>query len=254
LQSGIEVEALLCFQHWLENKVDKPRLALLIDADNIPFRLLSDILRHVESLGNSIVRAIFGDFSENRNSEWIVGVREFALEPVLQISGGKGKNSTDIAMTIRAMDLFYSGQVDGFCIASSDRDFLPLAMRLRQHGKQVYGFGESKTDAAFRKNCTKFFVLDGERKAVVEPPKPGIKLHPQIATLIRTLSAKNPAGAVPLSFLATAITNEVPKLAPTICGKGKFLKNLRKTGEVNVIGEGSTLSIQLRRAAPANHE
>ncbi len=229
--------------------MDKPRLALLIDADNIPFRLLSDILRHVEGLGNPIVRAIFGDFSENRNSEWIVGVREFALEPVLQISGGKGKNSTDIAMTIRAMDLLYSGQVDGFCIASSDRDFLPLAMRLRQHGKQVYGFGESKTDAAFRKNCTEFFVLDGERKAPIEPPKPEIKLHPQIATLIRDHSAKSAKNSVPLSQLG----KEVRKVAPNLCGKRGLLKYLRKTGEVDVIGEVSSPSIQLRRATPANH-
>lgn len=229
--------------------MDKPRLALLIDADNIPFRLLSDILRNVEGLGNPIVRAIFGDFSENRNSEWIVGVREFALEPVFQVSGGKGKNSTDIAMTIRAMDLFYSGQVDGFCIASSDRDFLPLAMRLRQHGKQVYGFGESKTDAAFRKNCTKFFVLGGERKAPVEPEKLEISLDPKIATLIRNLSAKSDKNSVPLSQLGT----EVRKVAPNLCGKGKLREYLGKTGEVDVTGKGTSWSVKLRPRALANH-
>lgn len=229
--------------------MDKPRLALLIDADNIPFRLLSDILRHVETLGNPFVKAIFGDFSENRNSEWIVGVREFALEPIFQVSGGKGKNSTDIAMTIRAMDLLHAGHIDGFCLASSDRDFLPLALRLRQAGKDVYGFGENKTDVAFRNNCTKFFVLGGERKAPVEPEKPEINLDPKIATLIRNLSAKSDKNSVPLSQLGA----EVRKVAPNLCGKGKLREYLGKTGEIDVIGQGASLSIKLRSIAPAHH-
>jgi hypothetical protein len=237
--------------------LDMPHLALMIDAENMPARVFPGLLRQVETLGEPIVRCMFGDFSNNRHAEWIATGLRFGLEPVFQLSGGKGKNSVDIALTIRVMDLLHEGRVEGFCLASSDRDFVPLAMRLRQWGMKVYGFGEAKTNDALRNVCTRFFLLES---AIAQPPKPPtlpkpapeakVRLHPEITELIRELADTSPNRSVLPSTLSKEIRTRKPALTATWCGTGKFLKNLRKTGQIEEIGSGGTLRIRLRKSCP----
>lgn len=229
-------------------------LALLIDGENIPAKLLPELLRHIAGLGEPSVKCVFGDFTGNRLSDWVNTARDHGLELVFLISGGKGKNTTDIALTIRAMELLNANQVDGFCLVSSDRDFLPLTTKLRQHGRKVYGFGEAKTDSALCSNFTRFFLLGaGSSKAGLRPPvKKGTadttskKTDPRIANVLRNSNSADPDGFIHLSVLAATMRREAPDLASQICSKGKFLKNLKQTGQIEHIGQGGSVRVRLR--------
>lgn len=235
-----------------------PDLALLIDGENVSAKFLPKILNHVSELGDPVVKCVFGDFSDNRLAEWAGLARDNGLDLIFQISGGKGKNTTDIALTIRAMELLHCGRMDGFCLASSDRDFVPLVTKLRQNGKKIYGFGEAKSDQALRTGFTRFFTLAAAAPKVANKPakktptpKPEKKLHPRIAELITKLAKEDPDRWVHLSPLAEHIRREIPKIADEICGNGKFLKNLTKTGQIEQIGNGCAKRIRLLRSKSA---
>ncbi|MGB3644144.1 MAG: NYN domain-containing protein [Mesorhizobium sp.] len=234
-------------------------LALLIDGENVPANFLPELNRHVASLGDPIVRCVFGDFSDNRLPGWIKAARDHCLELVFQLSEGKHKNSADIALTIRAMDLLYSERIEGFCLVSSDRDFAPLTARLRQHGKKVYGFGEAKTNDGFRANFNEFFLLEAPpAKPAIAPPtvssaptntKDPTTPTSQIVDFIRKLDGTDAAGFVQLTVLASAMRRDAPDLAARISGKGKFLKNLQQTGKIEQSGTGGAIRVRLRRPA-----
>lgn len=155
-------------------------IALLIDADNASPRTLDDALTILGDLGTVNVRRIYGNWSKPALKGWSALVHRHALEPQQQFDLTKGKNATDMKMTIDAMDLLYGGNVDGFGIMSSDSDFMPLAIRIRQNGTPVYGFGSARTPEAFREACTRFIDLemmgaedDTEVKGEV-PAKPAV--------------------------------------------------------------------------------
>ncbi|MGB3417393.1 MAG: NYN domain-containing protein [Mesorhizobium sp.] len=234
-------------------------LALLIDGENVPANFLPELNRHVASLGDPIVRCVFGDFSDNRLPGWIKAARDHCLELVFQLSEGKHKNSADIALTIRAMDLLYSERIEGFCLVSSDRDFAPLTARLRQHGKKVYGFGEAKTNDGFRANFNEFFLLEAPpAKPAIAPPtvssaptntKDPTTPTSQIVDFIRKLDGTDAAGFVQLTVLASAMRRDAPDLAARISGKGKFLKNLQQTGKIEQSSTGGAIRVRLRRPA-----
>ncbi|MGE4306084.1 MAG: NYN domain-containing protein [Novosphingobium sp.] len=135
-------------------------IALLIDADNASPSTLDAALTILGDLGTVNVRRIYGNWSKPALKGWAGLVHRHALEPQQQFDLTKGKNATDMKMTIDAMDLLYDGHVDGFGIMSSDSDFMPLAIRIRQNGTPVYGFGSSRTPEAFREACTRFIDLD----------------------------------------------------------------------------------------------
>jgi Uncharacterized conserved protein len=135
-------------------------IALLIDADNASPATLDTALTILGDLGTVNVRRIYGNWSKPALKGWSQLVHRHALEPQQQFDLTKGKNATDMKMTIDAMDLLYGGHVDGFGIMSSDSDFMPLAIRIRQNGTPVYGFGSSRTPEAFREACTRFIDLD----------------------------------------------------------------------------------------------
>ena len=122
-----------------------PRLAVLIDADNASARIAPGLFEEIAKIGEASVRRIYGDFSSPRSKPWADTLARYAIVPQQQFAYTTGKNSTDSALIIDAMDLLYSGNLDGFCLVSSDSDFTKLASRLRESGKTVYGFGESKT-------------------------------------------------------------------------------------------------------------
>lgn len=136
------------------------KLAILIDADNISPKYVKVILDEAASFGVAAAKRIYGDWSDPRLKSWKDALLNNSIIPMQQYSYTTGKNATDSAMIIDAMDLLYSGNLDGFCIVSSDSDFTRLAARLREAGKLVIGMGESKTLGPFVKACDQFKYLD----------------------------------------------------------------------------------------------
>lgn len=139
-----------------------PRLAVLIDADNtfnvIP--LIDELFEEISKFGNASVRRIYGDWTQNQLSRWKEILPKHAIQPIQQYANTKGKNATDSALIIDAMDLLYTAPLDGVCIVSSDSDFTRLAIRFRESGKLVYGFGEQKTPESLRAACNQFIYLE----------------------------------------------------------------------------------------------
>ena len=161
------------------------RLAVLIDADNAPRSALGDVMAEVAVYGTPTIKRIYGDWTTPNLASWKPLLLENAITPVQQHGYTTGKNSTDSAMIIDAMDILYTGQVDGFVLVSSDSDFTRLAIRLREAGKKVYGMGEKKTPNPFIVACDKFVYIEVIRSAAQqeraeeaareepkEPPKP----------------------------------------------------------------------------------
>lgn len=136
------------------------RFAVLIDADNIPYRLVGGILEEIAKYGTPTFKRIYADWTKPHVSGWKTVLLDYAISPVQQYSYTTGKNSSDSALIIDAMDILYTGRVDGFCIVSSDSDFTRLATRLREAGMKVFGMGEQKTPGAFRAACDKFIYIE----------------------------------------------------------------------------------------------
>lgn len=135
-------------------------LAVLIDADNIPYSNIKGMLDEIAKFGIPTIKRIYGDWTKRTVSGWKPALLEHAITPIQQYSYTKGKNSTDSAMIIDAMDILHSNKVDGFCIVSSDSDFTRLATRLRESGMLVIGIGEKKTPGPFIASCDKFIYLE----------------------------------------------------------------------------------------------
>ena len=134
-------------------------IALLIDADNTTPEGIDPVLTVMAELGQVNIRRAYGNFAKDNLARWDKITNKFGIRPQQQFDVSKGKNATDMAMTIDAIDLLYQGKVDGFGIMTSDSDFTPLVTRLRQDGIVVYGFGESKTPQAFKSVCTRFIDI-----------------------------------------------------------------------------------------------
>jgi uncharacterized protein (TIGR00288 family) len=136
------------------------KIALLIDADNSPASKIDVILAELAKYGVANVRRAYGNWKNPSLKGWEDVLHEYAIRPVQQFAYTKGKNATDVAMVIDAMDLLYTQRLDAFCIVSSDSDFTPLVMRILTNGLKVYGFGEKKTPAPFVNACSKFLYLE----------------------------------------------------------------------------------------------
>ena len=135
-------------------------IALLIDADNASARGIDPVLTVLAELGQVNIRRAYGNWAKQALHKWSDITHRYGLQPIQQFDLTKGKNATDMAMTIDAIDLLYGGKVDGFGIMSSDSDFTPLVTRLRQDGLLVYGFGSAKAPEAFKTACTRFIDVD----------------------------------------------------------------------------------------------
>lgn len=146
-------------------------IALLIDADNASWHALDPVLTVLAELGTVNIRRVYGNWSKPGLKGWKDMTVKHGIEPQQQFDLTKGKNATDMKMTIDAMDLLFRGRVEGFGIMSSDCDFMPLAMRIRQDGLPVYGFGEDKTPEGFKQACTRFIDVDALMRSddLIEP-------------------------------------------------------------------------------------
>jgi len=172
--------------------VPNRRIALLIDADNVSHGKIAAMLAELSKYGVANIRRAYGDWASSGLKGWTARLHEHAIRPVQQFSYSKGKNATDMALVIDAMELLYTQKLDAFCIASSDADFTPLVMQLRANGHEVYGFGERKTPEPFVNACSTFLYLDslgGEA-----PPAPVAAAPPAASTQRAARSAARPAG------------------------------------------------------------
>lgn len=170
------------------------RFAVLIDADNVSAKYTPFILNEIANDGIATYKRIYGDWTCSTHATWKTVLLEHSITPIQQYAYTTGKNATDSAMIIDAMDILYSGSVDGFCIVSSDSDFTRLAARLRESGMTVVGMGEKKTPQPFVKACDKFRyleVLASEEHEAVEAPEPADTTVPKASqqemTDIRTI-------------------------------------------------------------------
>ena len=144
----------------MANEPRTPRLAVLIDADNTTARIAPGLFEEIAKIGEASVRRIYGDFSGTRLKSWAEVLSTHAIMPYQNFAYTTGKNASDIALVIDAMDLLHSGRFDGFCLVSSDSDFTRLASRIREQGIDVYGFGEQKTPESFRQACHRFVYTE----------------------------------------------------------------------------------------------
>lgn len=157
---------------------EEKRYALLIDADNVSSKYIEIVTKEAKLFGNVTVRRIYGDWTSNLKNSWKECLLDNALSPIQQYSYTTGKNSSDAALIIDAMDILYQDNVDGFILVSSDSDFTRLATRLRESGKHVVGMGESKTPTPFVRACEQFKTLDVLYKNEVEKKKkPAPRVH-----------------------------------------------------------------------------
>lgn len=140
--------------------IEEKRFAMLIDSDNVSAKYIKDINEELAQYGNITYKRIYGDWTSQDKNSWRKVLLEYSITPIQQYSYTTGKNSTDSAMIIDAMDILYSGNVEGFCIVSSDSDFTRLSIRLRESGMQVVGMGEKKTPKPFIDSCNEFKYLE----------------------------------------------------------------------------------------------
>lgn len=166
---------------------DEKRIALLIDADNAPAGKIDAILAELARHGVANVRRAYGNWKNHRLKGWEDALHAYAIRPVQQFAYSAGKNASDMAMVIDAMDLLYARNLDGFAIVSSDADFTPLVMRLRGENMRVYGFGEEKTPEPFVKACSTFLYL--EKLGVPESAGQAPALKPKTAAELRNDAA-----------------------------------------------------------------
>ncbi|MDX9886934.1 NYN domain-containing protein [Thauera sp.] len=174
------------------------RLAVLIDADNAQASVIEGLLEEVARFGEATVRRIYGDFTSPNSASWKKVLNRYSIKPVQQFAYTTGKNATDSTMIIDAMDRLYTRRFDGYCLVTSDSDFTGLAVRLREEGLLVYGFGEQKTPEAFRNACHKFIFTEVLRKPVA------------VADVSASATGSSPAAEAAEAAPASATTMERP--------------------------------------------
>lgn len=174
-------------------------LAVLIDGDNIPSAYVKEMMEEIAKYGNPTIKRIYGDWTNPRLGKWKNVLLENAITPIQQYGYTQGKNATDSAMIIDAMDILYGGKVNGFCIVSSDSDFTRLATRLREAGMQVFGIGERKTPNPFIVACDKFIYIEILKSRSEEDTTDTVNAAPVAKTTVDKITPKE------LRFIATTI-------------------------------------------------
>jgi uncharacterized LabA/DUF88 family protein len=218
-----------------------PRLAVLIDADNASAQIASGLFEEIAKIGEASVRRIYGDFSGTRLKGWTDVLAKHAIQAHQNFAYTSGKNASDIALVIDAMDLLHSGRFDGFCLVSSDSDFTKLAARIREQGIDVYGFGEKKTPESFRHACRRFIYTENllpeapqvdqaeEPKAkpprALEPPSAAV---PLLRKAIDQLDDDD--GWVHLSTVRNRLVDMAPDFDPRTYGCAKLSTLVEKSG------------------------
>lgn len=215
---------------------DQARLAVLIDADNSQPSIIAGLMDEIAAHGIASVKRIYGDWTDTKLKGWKNALLEHGLHPMQQFAYTTGKNATDSAMIIDAMDLLYTKNFDGFCIVSSDSDFTRLASRIRESGIKVYGFGEQKTPKAFIGVCDKFIYTENLRRSInhKEQVSPKIKGDDKaLLALVRNAveDTTNEAGWSYLGSIGQNLINKSPEFDPRSYGYKKLLDLIESLGE-----------------------
>ena len=228
-------------------------LALLIDGDNASPKIVAGLLAEVAKYGVASVRRIYGDWTKPNLTGWKSCLLEHSIQPIQQFAYTTGKNATDGAMIIDAMDLLNTGRFDGFCIVSSDSDFARLAARIREQGITVYGFGERKTPRPFVTACDKFIYLDvlrpqddeatfapAAKAAAKASAKKGAK-DPQLLTTLRAAvnAVSDEDGWADLGAVGSHIAKQVPEFDPRNYGFARLSELVEASGlaEMERVGD-----------------
>jgi Fe-S-cluster formation regulator IscX/YfhJ len=211
------------------------RLAVLIDADNTQPSIIAGLMDEIAAYGIASVKRIYGDWTDTKLKGWKAALLEYGLHPMQQFAYTSGKNATDSAMIIDAMDLLYTKNFDGFCIVSSDSDFTRLASRIRESGIKVYGFGEQKTPKAFIGACDKFIYTENLRRSAVQNGG-GSKIkydQKELLALVRNAveDTVNEAGWSYLGSIGQNLINKSPEFDPRSYGYKKLLDLIEGLGE-----------------------
>ncbi|MCX6349437.1 MAG: NYN domain-containing protein [Candidatus Aureabacteria bacterium] len=237
---------------------DQNVLAVLIDADNAQASIIEGLLTEVTKFGVASVRRIYGDWTTPQLGKWKEVLLQHSIQPIQQFRYTVGKNATDNAMIIDAMDLLHSGRFDGFCLVSSDSDFTRLASRIREQGLKVYGFGERKTPQSFVSACEKFVYTEvlraGDeaahpvrRKSVNE-----LKCDTRLAGLLRGAieAASDDAGWAHLAAVGSNIAKQAPDFDPRNYGYKRLRELLAATQLFDLderrLSDGVSRAIYLR--------
>ena len=242
------------------NEIRDLRLAVLIDADNVPYSNVKQMFEEIAKYGTPTFKRIYADWTKPTVSGWKTVLLENAITPIQQYSYSTGKNSSDSAMIIDAMDILYSGKVDGFCIVSSDSDFTRLATRLREAGMKVIGIGEKKTLKPFIVSCDKFIyfeILKANKNSTVEgvavaATEPTSKVDKELIHLINDSISDlaDETGWAFLGMLGTMMLKKKPDFDSRNYGFEKllpFLKSLKKFEiDERETGKGRTKHVYIK--------
>lgn len=227
----------------MKNEQSQLKLAVLVDADNTQASIIEGLLAEIAKYGVASVKRIYGDWTNTNLRSWKDKLLEFAIQPVQQFSYTSGKNSTDSAMIIDAMDLLYTENLDGFCVVSSDSDFTRLAARLREDGKLVLGFGQRKTPKPFVAACDKFIYTEILRededakdtkaeKDSLAKSQGDIKTDRRMKALLQSAveDAADEFGWAYLGAVGTYIANRQPEFDPRNYGFRKLGDLIKASG------------------------
>src|SRR4051812_3292682 len=220
------------------------RFAVLIDADDTSPKIVAGLFEEIAKFGEASSRRIYGDFSSPRSKGWADVLQKYAIDPYQQFAYTTGKNASDIALVIDAMDLLHSGRFDGFCLVSSDSDFTRLASRLREEGADVYGFGARKTPESFRQACRRFIYTEnlvaeaatatnaGDAPAAAATTQPASAAVAILDKAIAQMDSED--GWVSLGAIGRRLANIASDFDPRSYGHRKLSDLIRSTGAFEI--------------------
>ncbi|WP_170440026.1 NYN domain-containing protein [Ruegeria arenilitoris] len=230
------------------------RLAVLIDADNVPAKYVAEIFEEVAILGEANMRRIYGNFSGEMPQGWSVEIlAKHAIIPQLQLPNTTRKNAGDIALVIDAMDILHSGRFNGFVLVSSDSDFTRLAIRVREQGLKVFGIGEKKSPKAFVQACNRFIYIENIKKGDLGSGEKAKRVQPEkdvddAFKLIRkvVLKSEEPDGWAGLGWVGSQLRMNNTDFDVRAYGSKRLSDLVRATGKFEETGENGGLKIRLK--------
>lgn len=221
----------------IESEEPANRLAVLIDADNAQAAVIEGLLAEIARFGEATVKRIYGDFTSPNSSSWKKVLQKYSIKPVQQFAYTTGKNATDSTLIIDAMDLLYTRKFDGFCLVTSDSDFTGLAVRIREEGLRVFGFGEQKTPEAFRNACHKFIFTEVLRPAPSTEATTATPKSEQSSTQQKPAEAKTPPVEFPKDFVLDALEKSYDETGWAHLGTfGSYLTKLQPDFDSRLFG------------------
>lgn len=225
--------------------------ALLIDAENISAKYIKPILTELSKYGNITYKRIYGDWTSTQHSSWKDELLKNSILPIQQFRYTQGKNATDSAMIIDAMDILYTKEVDGFCIVSSDSDFTRLVSRLRESGKMVIGMGEDKTPLPFRKACDKFTILENllsaqEPGSNEEAPSALRKESIEDAVIQMIIENQDSNKITGLGEVGSRLVSLYPDFDVRSYGYNMLSKFLEEFKRIELVKQGNFVSVVLK--------